>query len=71
MAGKGGDAMKKSTMRVLGFVAIGLAVIGSVASLSVVRAGSVDGAVYLIVNIALVVAGAVLLLLAARRAERK
>lgn len=62
--------MKKSTRRVWGFVAIGLATIGSVASYSVVRAGGVDGAIYLIVNIALVITGVVLLVLAARSAQR-
>ncbi len=62
--------MKKSTIRVWGFVAIGLAAIGSVASFSVVRAGGVDGAVYLIVNIALVITGLVLLVMAARSAGR-
>lgn len=71
VAGRGSDATKKPTMRVWGFVAIGLAAIGSVASFSVVRAGGVYGAVYLIVNVVLVVAGAVLLVLAARSAERK
>lgn len=58
--------MKKSTMRGWGFVAIALAAIGSVTSYSVVRAGGVDGATYLIVNIALAVTGGVLLVLAAR-----
>lgn len=53
--------MKKSTLRGWGFVAISLAAVGSVASYSVVRAGGIDGAVYLIVNIALAVTGVVLL----------
>ena len=62
--------MKKSTIRVWGFVTIGLAAIGSVTSFSVVRAGGIEGVTYLTVNIALVITGVVLQVLAARSAER-
>lgn len=58
---------RTSALRIFGFAAIALAVAGSLASFSVVRAGGADGAVYLIVNIALTVTGVVLLALAARR----
>ncbi|MFB8188830.1 hypothetical protein ACFC14_05850 [Microbacterium sp. NPDC055988] len=63
--------MKTSTIRGWGFVAIGLAAIGSVTSYSVVRAGGMDGATYLIVNIALAVTGVVLLGLAARGRSKR
>ncbi|MCK2035337.1 hypothetical protein KZC51_04230 [Microbacterium sp. SSW1-49] len=55
---------KPSALRIIGLTAIALAVAGSLTSLSVVRAGGTDGAVYLTVNIALTVVGVVLLLLA-------
>ncbi|WP_270366616.1 hypothetical protein [Microbacterium algeriense] len=61
---------RTSALRIGGFVAIVLAAIGTLASFSVVRAGGVDGAVYLVVNIALAIAGVVLLVLAARSSER-
>lgn len=57
---------RTSTLRALGFASIALAVIGSVASFSVMRGGGEDGAVYLTVNIVLAVLGLVLLFLAAR-----
>jgi predicted membrane channel-forming protein YqfA (hemolysin III family) len=57
---------KAPMLRIFGFTAIALAVIGSLTSLSVVRAGGTDGAVYLTVNIAVAVVGAILLLLASR-----
>lgn len=63
--------MRASAMRILGLTAIALAVIGSVTSFSVVRAGGADGAVYLIVNIALTVIGVILLVLAARSWPRR
>lgn len=62
--------MKKSTLRGWGFVAISLAAVGSVASYSVVRAGGIDGAVYLIVNIALAVTGVVLLSRASKQSHQ-
>ena len=62
--------MKNSTLRGWGFVAISLAAVGSVASYSVVRAGGIDGAVYLIVNIALAVTGVVLLSRASKQSHQ-
>ncbi|WP_312674079.1 hypothetical protein [Microbacterium sp.] len=54
-------------LRIAGFVCLALAVVGTVASFSVVRAGGADGAVYLGVNILLALLGIVLLLIGARR----
>ncbi len=48
----------------VGVVSLCLAVAGSLASLSVVRAGGPDGAVYLIVNVTLAALGIALLLIA-------
>lgn len=62
----GRDMTKAPMLRIVGFTAIALAVIGSLTSLSVVRAGGTDGAVYLTANIAVAVVGAILLLLASR-----
>ena len=53
-------------MRV-GTIAICLAIVGSVTSISVVRAGGADGAVHLSVNVLLAVLGVVLLFVASRR----
>lgn len=58
---------KAGTLRIVAFVCLALAVIGTVASFSVVRAGGADGAVYLGVNILLAVLGIVLLIVGARR----
>ncbi len=54
-------------LRIIGFVCLALAVVGTVASFSVVRAGGADGAVYLGVNILLALLGIVLLVIRARR----
>ncbi|WP_431867529.1 hypothetical protein [Microbacterium paraoxydans] len=54
-------------LRIIGFVCLALAVVGTVASFSVVRAGGADGAVYLAVNILLALLGIVLLVIGARR----
>lgn len=58
---------KTGMLRILGLACLALAVIGAVASFSVVRAGGADGAVYLGVNILLAVLGIVLLVIGARR----
>lgn len=57
---------RTSTLRFIGVLSIALAVIGSLTSFSAVLRGGPDGAAYLIVNITLVVLGAVLLWVAAR-----
>ena len=57
---------KQSKLRLVGSISIALAAIGSLTSISVVRAGGADGAVYLGVNITLADLGAALLLFASR-----